>query len=274
MVRLTLTPSVAERRAYNGALACLHLALALACGFVPAVPDIPLGTPVPVWGDDECDPGPLCTVVGPPVLLASLGVRALAFFFFAATALAHAVYSSRAEEYARLVQERRMWWRWAEYAVTVPPMLLIIAALNGLTLDAPLLQTATLGSAAQLFGLAAEEAAARGDVGSALRRHALGYPVVAAALLPVAVSLGELPGSGAPSFVPLIIATQGIFFISFGAVQTYTLARLRADLDTGAAQLTYARADTVYLFLSLACKATLGASLVLAASQLDDAGTA
>ncbi len=195
------------------------------------------------------------------VFLETVSVNALCALFFAVTACAHWLYYQRADEYYDLVQNENMWWRWVEYAVSVPPMVIIISVLNGMTLDLPLLQGAALGSVAQFFGYSAEQRARQGDPTARARAlwiHALGYVPVFLALGPIVISLQDL--SDAPSFVPFLIVSQALLFTSFGAVQLWTLA--------GAGAERYAVADAVYLFLSLTCKATLGGSFVAATALM------
>ena len=248
------------RRYVNAGLGCVHGVLALWALATPRF-RVQLGEPVPQWNDTAA-----ADVVADTRLTAQcdysdpdapvLDVPQLCFCFFAITCAAHAFYAARADEYEALVRAERMWWRWVEYAASVPFMLAIISLLNGLTLSYPLLQTATLGSVTQYFGYAAEAQAVR-DRSLGRLTHLLGFPVLAVALAPVSLSFWNVVESGeAPDFVPVVIVTQTLFFSSFGFVQSALLF--------GRGGLTYRAADTVYLFLSLACKASLGASVLAA----------
>lgn len=297
-----LRPSAARRRAYNLGLAALHGLLLLGAIFVPDA-IVPLQTPVAEWRDESereagegsgagadpwaCGDRPLCTrLLDDALFVGTLNIAGLTAAFFAVTAAAHSFYALQWERYDRLVSGGRMWWRWVEYALSVPPMLLIISMANGLTLDLALLQTAILGSATQFFGFTAEQRAAaardvrgtdRSDrservgglgyrerelVSSARWCHGLGYAPMTAAFLPVIASASQLPGTDAPWFVPFIIVTQAAFFLSFGFVQLHAVAMLRSDIESGHARARYEACDTVYLLLSAACKATLGGGVL------------
>ena len=287
-----LRPSAERRRAYNVGLAALH-GLLLVGSILVQDAVVPLQTPIAEWRDDAerasntsswaCGDRPLCTrLLDDSIFVESFNISSLTVAFFAITAAAHGFYAVQYELYDRLVRSGRMWWRWVEYSLSVPPMLLIISMANGLTLDLSLLQTAALGSATQFFGFTAEQraAAARDVRGPSSERvaslgyreselvtsarwcHGLGYLPISAAFLPVIASASQLPGSDAPWFVPFIIVTQATFFVSFGFVQLYGMAMLRADVESGAAGARYEACDTVYLLLSAACKATLGGGVL------------
>ena len=252
---------VDQVRSVNLALAATHAMLALAC-FVPDALVVDVATAYPVWNESCEQATSLCMQLdytdNRNVFIESVSVNALCFWFFAVTSVAHAYYARNAAAYTMLVEERQMWWRWVEYAVTVPPMVIIISVLNGLTLDLPLLQGAALGSVTQYFGYASEQAARRASGrNSALGVHLLGYPLVFLALGPVVISLQDI--EDAPSFVPFLIGSQVLLFTSFGAVQLWTLC--------GPSE-RYATGDAVYLALSLACKATLGGSFIAATAAL------
>ena len=267
---ITLTPSADVRRAYNGYLSIVHMALAIGSLFIGIEP-IVLDTPIPGYRD-EC-PGDrfFCTVSRSALLFDRVDVGLLACAFSGVTAMAHLFYYTNHDAYQRLVDARQMWrWRAVEYALSVPPMLVIMCALTGTLYDVALLQIGTLGAATQFFGYVADVLASMDSALPAIYAHLLGYPVITAALAPMFVSISQLQYTDAPSFVPLIISTQITFFMSFGFVQGYVLTRLQKDIDEGTQALTYARTDTVYLFLSLACKATLIGSLVYTASRMDE----
>ena len=268
--------SQSQQRRANQWLCGIHASLAVASLVAPGF-TLFLGTPEPVWCEGgggsgsggsvcqgACSPrltsDGLCTAIdyATPVV-GSLYIPTLCFSFFAVTAAAHWYYYEHAAEYYAMVQRQNMWWRWAEYALSVPPMLLIIVGLNGYTLDIVLLQSAALGSATQFFGLAADHELAEGVPSGARWAHALGYVPITFALLPVLVALRDI--SSAPSFVPFLVVSQLLFFMSFGLVQAWLLFY---DAPT---PRRYAIADTVYLLLSLACKTSLAGS-VLAASAL------
>lgn len=250
-----------ERQYVNTGLSAVHGVLAL-WALATSRFSVPLGTPVPVWNDTAI-PGTeqpdtrltaRCDYSDPDAIV--LDIPQLCFCFFGITSVAHAFYASNAGEYETLVQKERMWWRWVEYAVSVPFMLVIISLLNGLTLSYPLLQTATLGSVTQYFGYAAELHAVT-DRALAQFTHVLGFPVLAVALAPVSLSLANvLRSDTAPDFVPVVIVSQTLFFSSFGFVQSALLFNWCG--------LSYRAADTVYLLLSLVCKASLGASVLAA----------
>lgn len=253
MVRLT-----PERvRSLNLALAATHAFLAIMC-FVPDTLSIDIATAYPVWNESCPQATRLCMELdyndSRNVFIESVSVNFLCFAFFVVTAGAHWYYARNAPAYAALVGERQMWWRWVEYAISVPPMVVIISVLNGLTIDLPLLQGAALGSLAQYFGYTAEQAARKdGGQSCALGTHFLGYAPVFLALAPVVVSLQDI--AEAPSFVPFLIASQVALFTSFGLVQLWVLLGPPERYATG---------DAVYLALSLGCKATLGGSFIAA----------
>jgi hypothetical protein len=266
--------SPAQQARANKWLCGIHAALAVA-SVVPAGLRIPLGTPRPIWCDaNSTDPAciaacapqtadaGLCTAVDyeQPLFIGTLAVPVLCAGFFGVTAAAHGYYWRSAARYGELVAAREMWWRWVEYAASVPLMLLVIASLNGLTLDLALLQTALLGSAGQFFGLAAEHEAAESKLGAARVVHLAGFAPVLGALLPVAVSLNRI--SEAPSFVPFLVVSQLMFFLSFGFVQSWQLLCGANSVER------YRRADTAYLLLSLVCKTTLAGSVVAASYVL------
>lgn len=252
-----------RRARLNRGLCLLHAALAFVALF-PSVPVVDLGTPEPLWleGNATACGARLCTEVNyaDPTFLRRVSVPVTCSLFFAVTAAAHGLYAARADAYHAMVQRGNMWWRWAEYACSVPLMLTIICILNGLTLDYPLVQAAALGSVTQFFGLAAEHEAKEGCRAGAQLAHGLGYPPLLVAFMPVFVSLGNL--DDAPSFVPFLIASQLLFFSSFGFVQLWFVAGAQTQRE-------YAMADTVYLLLSAACKATLAGSVVAASIALE-----
>ena len=257
--------SLETQQKLNTYLCVLHFLL----GFValaPSGPIVDLATPRPVWLDGngtDCGAN-LCTDVDydHPVFVTHVSIPVTCSMFFGLTATAHALYATYSERYYAMVTSRNMWWRWVEYALSVPPMLVIICVLNGLTLDFPLLQSAALGSVTQFFGLAAEHEAKEGCRRAAQAVHALGYAPLVVSFLPVFVSLGNL--DDAPSFVPFLIVSQLLFFSSFGFVQLWFVLGPQT-------QRQYAVADTVYLLLSAACKATLAGSVVAASFALEGA---
>ena len=267
---------VEQLRRTNRGLAALHGILALLSLF-PAGLTSRLATPRPVWCEADstlqactsCAAGRtgatpdgatgLCTELDyvSPVFIESVNIPRLCLSFFAITATAHYVYSQRAERYHELVQQRRMWWRWVEYSLSVPPMTVILCVLNGVTVDMILVQVAILGGVTQAFGAAAKALAADDCLRQAQRVHCLGYAPIVGALLPVFVSLGNM--GTAPSFVPFLVLSQLLFFSSFGFIQLALLTCYGNDARV------YARCDTAYLALSLVCKTSLAGS-VLAAS--------
>lgn len=266
----TLTPSANIRRAYNGYLAVVHLALAVGSIFIDIEP-ITLETPIPGYRDDCLGDRFFCTVSRSSLLFDYVDVGLLACAFSGVTAMAHLFYYTNYEAYQRLVDTRQVWrWRALEYALSVPPMLITMCSLTGTLYDISLLQIGTLGATTQFFGYVADVLASMDNALPAIYTHLLGYPVILAALAPMFISISQLQYTDAPSFVPLIIVTQIAFFMSFGFVQGYVLKRLQKDIVDGTQALTYARADTIYLFLSLACKATLIGSLVYTASRMDE----
>lgn len=250
-----------QRLYVNAGLSAVHGALAL-WALATARFSVPLGKPVPAWNDTEVVEGgrpdtrltTQCDYTDPDAIV--LDIPQLCFCFFGITSVAHAFYATQADEYEALVQMERMWWRWVEYSLSVPFMLAIISLLNGLTLSYPLLQTATLGSVTQYFGYAAElQAVTNRPLGQFT--HMLGFPVLAVALAPVTLSfVNVLQSDTAPDFVPVVIVSQTLFFSSFGFVQSAVLFEWCG--------ITYRAADTVYLLLSLVCKASLGASVLAA----------
>ena len=270
-MEFSLNPSPEIRQGYNGFLAVVHLALAVGAVFID-IESIELDTPIPGYLEDCPGDRIICTVPKSPALFVThIAPGALGAVFSGVTAMAHMFYYTNAIQYENLVRDRKIWkWRAIEYALSVPPMLVIMNGLTGTLYDVSLLQIGVLGSATQFFGYIADDLASSNQVNQAMNVHLLGYPVIAAALWPMFVSISELQYTDAPSFVPFIIITQVLFFMSFGFVQLFVLTKLHQDIVTGTEQETYAKADTVYLFLSFACKATLIGSLVYSASQMDE----
>ena len=259
--RAMLPLRVDQVRSINLALAATHAILAVAC-FAPDALVVDVATAYPVWNESCEQATRLCMqldyVDDRNVFIESVSVNALCFWFFAVTSAAHVYYARNAATYISLVEERQMWWRWVEYAVSVPPMVIIISVLNGLTLDLPLVQGAALGSVTQYFGYASEQVARnQSEQKRALGVHLLGYPLVFLALGPVVISLQDI--AEAPSFVPFLIGSQVVLFTAFGAVQLWTLCGPPERYATG---------DAVYLALSLVCKATLGGSFIAATAAL------
>ena len=154
-----------------------------------------------------------CQRFAPPLVFDTLDVTGLATVFPMAAARA----PWRSERYEGLVAAQGNWWRWAEYALSVPPMLLIIAALNGMAEESGLFQGAILGAVTQGFGYVADtlahDEARRRD---ALAAHALGYIPMTAAFAPVIRGVHVLLTDDTvepPSFV-LFIASQSLPFLS------------------------------------------------------------
>lgn len=268
-----------DRRRANTALALLHTCMAVWGASLGAAPvrltglratwdanatDSSRGGDAGAWCDVrdgvDADAVVVCQRFAPPLVFDTLDVTGLATVFFAITAAAHALYAWRSERYEGLVAAQGNWWRWAEYALSVPPMLLIIAALNGMAEESGLFQGAILGAVTQGFGYVADtlahDEARRRD---ALAAHALGYIPMTAAFAPVIRGVHVLLTDDTvepPSFVPFVIASQSLLFLSFGLVQLWYLLRTeRRDGD-------YVLCESAYLLLSLVAKATLGGSIL------------
>lgn len=269
-MNLVLTP--AEQQWANRRLAFLHFGLGFACMFPDGIV-VQMATPRPGWLTNNATSATQCVAAGnnaglcttldydTPLLFASVNVPLLCVAFFWITGTAHVLYANNAKAYFALVQRGTMWWRWVEYALSVPIMLLILCVLNGLTLDTSIVQSAALGSVTQGFGYMADYLDALQSRLHARIVHLLGYVPMVCALLPVAVSLQGI--DSAPAFVPFLIVSQTCFFASFGIVQFLVLFG-----DTEYNSRRYAVGDTVYLVLSLACKATLAGSVVAASAVM------
>ena len=267
-----------DRRRANTALAFLHTCMAVWGASLGAAPvrltglratwnasgtDSSQGSEA-AWCDVrdavDADGVVVCQRFVPPLVFDTLDVTGLATLFFAITAAAHASYAWQSERYEALVAAQGNWWRWAEYALSVPPMLLIIAALNGMAEESGLFQGAVLGSVTQGFGYVVDTMMQAGaERRDALAVHVLGYIPMTAAFAPVIRGVHVLLTDGTvepPSFVPFVIASQSLLFLSFGFVQLWYLLRSeRRDGD-------YVLCESAYLLLSLVAKATLGGSIL------------
>jgi hypothetical protein len=267
-----------NRRLANSVCCAVHAALAVLSLADTLV--LPLGTPVGEWvengtWDATCPvdfPAPardagLCTTVdyANPLLADRIDLNVLCALYFGVSAGAHALYVLRYAAYEDLVRSQFMWWRWVEYSLSVPPMMMLIVLLSGNVLDVCVVQSAALASLTQAFGALADYASRRGSTARAQSRalplHALGYVPMAAAFLPVVVAVrGLLERDDDPDFVVAIIATQTVFFTSFAYVQMLWLLR----------KISYEAAEGLYIGLSLGSKATLGYIVLFSVEMIRD----
>ena len=275
--------TAADRRKINVALAMLHAAMALWGLSLEPTPIALVGIGAQ-WNVTDAgsssfaacgsaatgnDGVTICQVFTDPLVFKSFDIAQLATLFFTVTAGAHAYYAWQHSIYEQMIAQQLNWWRWVEYSLSVPPMLIIIAMLNGLSEESGLVQGAILGSVTQAFGYIADKLAASCPAcKSAIAVHATGYVPMIAAFAPVIRGIIVLATDSTvepPSFVPFVIASQTLLFSSFGFVQLWYLT-LSAQRPSD-----YIVCEMTYLLLSLVCKATLGGSILAAVSFFADA---
>lgn len=279
--------TAADRRTINVALAMLHAAMALWGLCLDSTPIALVGIGAqwvprtynvtnagnyslaacsnPATGNDGVT---ICQVFTEPLVFNSFDIAQLATLFFVVTAGAHTYYAWQQPVYEQMIATQLNWWRWVEYSLSVPPMLIIIAMLNGLSEESGLVQGAILGAVTQAFGYIADKLALScPECRSAIAVHATGYVPMIAAFAPVIRGIVVLATDDTvepPSFVPFVIASQTLLFSSFGFVQLWYLTLSARQPND------YIVCEMIYLLLSLVCKASLGGSILAAVSFFGD----
>lgn len=267
-----------RRRAANGVCCLVHAALTLLS--LADTLTLPLGTPVGEWVENatwnvtcsadfpaQAREAGLCTTVdyADPLLADRIDLNILCALYFGVSAGAHALFVTKDATYEGMIRAHFVWWRWVEYSLSVPPMMMLIVLLSGNILDVCVVQSAALASLTQSFGALAEYASRRDSTerarSNALALHFLGYVPILAAFLPVIVAVrGLLNRDDDPDFVVAIIATQTVFFTSFAYVQLLWLLR----------KIPYGAAEGLYISLSLGSKATLGYIVLFSIDMIRD----
>lgn len=168
--------------------------------------------------------------------------------------------------------------RWAEYALSAPIMLVVIACLAGQRLLTPIVLLAVATAVTQFFGWRTEVRLAARDTRGAVAHQVAGWALYAPVWAAIAYTFfrhvedaraGGAGGEGGeaegpPAWIWAVLLSQFIFFSSFGGVQLAVVGGF----------LSQRRAEGVYAGLSFAAKATLIGLLVYGLTVADDADDA
>ena len=192
----------------------------------------------------------------------SLPATFLTATFFAVTAAFHIGNAVIWNEYYRACISRCMCpYRWIEYVVTAPIMILVIAYSAGVVIDLELALLAALmvvtiacGHLTEVWSRPAPPPSDRWDAPLRTRAlpHAIGFLAQAAIWIAIIARFSD-NASDAPGFVVAIVVVEVLLFISFGFVQL-TVLFSRPSM--------YVRGEVAYVLLSLVSKAVLGGILI------------
>ena len=191
----------------------------------------------------------------------ALPISFLTASFFAITAIFHAgnafFWNSA---YRRCIERCTCPYRWLEYSITAPLMLLIIAYAAGVVIDAELTLLVALTVLTMCLGHVTEQAARPAESRDAwaspasarFAPHLMGFFAQFVVWVVVICRFAQ-NADDAPDFVSVIVASQVALFVSFGFVQSATLSRPPSR---------YIQGEVAYVLLSFVSKATLGLILI------------
>ena len=193
----------------------------------------------------------------------------LTFFFCAITAFAHAVYVWYFTKYIVIVEQGTQLFRWVEYALSAPPMIILIAIAAGEREAITLATYALLTSLTMVCGAGGELVYKLKETENGSRRLFLLTGVslqtyIWTLLLVKFVDTATTAERGPPTFVYGIVASEVVLFCSFAVVHI-----CHTEFDTIAKN-----AEGAYIFLSFVSKAVLAILLLtfaLRVSDFDDA---
>jgi len=198
-------------------------------------------------------------------------LESLTFAFHFGSALAHLYYAVADKNYCDMVRARGNWWRWVEYGITAPIMIVVIMSSSGFTDVWTLTCAAVLTAITQAFGWLAENSITKSD---GLHWQIFGVGAMCAippwiALFTIWITNITDTGASVPWFVTAIIIGLFLLFTSFALVMYARLRACKGKFTIPGLGWTWAghwpgeqkdanlHAEKCYIALSFISKATL-----------------